>query len=123
MMRQSVICHNLKKYIVMKSNFDMGKDEMDEFRVVWVSRQDVIDSIIAWVCDAQIVLDQPDKDIFSCMVYRGNLMCFTINFLVLTVLWVLLILHGEYKSWLLKVTASWERHNQVLHRKWEGGIV
>lgn len=28
MMRQSVICHNLKKYVVMRSNFDMGKDEM-----------------------------------------------------------------------------------------------
>lgn len=104
MMRQSVICHNLKKYVVMKCNFDMGKDEMVEFRVVRVSRKDVIASIIAWVCDAQIVLDQPDKDAFSCMVYRGNLMCFTTIFLVLTVLWVLLILHGEYKSQLLKIT-------------------
>lgn len=46
MMRQSVICHNLKKHVVVESNFDMGNDEMDEVRVVRVFRQDVIDSII-----------------------------------------------------------------------------
>lgn len=58
-MRQSVICHNLKKGGVVKTNFDMGKDEMDEVRVVRVSGQDVTDSIITWVCDVQIVLDHP----------------------------------------------------------------
>lgn len=45
MMRQSVICHNVKKRVVVKSNFDMDKDEMEGLSIVRVSTQDVIDSI------------------------------------------------------------------------------
>lgn len=40
----------------------MGKDEMDEVRVVRVARQDVIDSIITWISDVEIVLDHPDNE-------------------------------------------------------------